>query len=288
MGLHSSCLNSCLNSPRRFAMRRRGILRRRGRRAFRPRQTSRGAARLARSEPGQIWIQYRTGRPRLWRCLPGGDGAGRRRRRHGHRRGISHAESVPGQCNRWGRHFVEPRAREVLGERGRKAGPAALDARRSRGRLPWGSSRRARRERQRHRIGRRKMFGRNALRPCRPEAAERLNASDKLVVAICLGGPCFSRRSRNPDEDHDAGELREGVEVAGVAFVASHEPPEAQHPGEEPFDVPTPAIAAYPSGVPSLERASGGLTLGPRISRGMRARGQATVVFCEISAQSFG
>jgi hypothetical protein len=51
-------------------------------------------------------------------------------------------------------------------------------------------------------------------------------------------------RLRCPDEDHDAGELGESVEVAGVAFVASDEPPEAQHPGEEPFDVPSPAIAA--------------------------------------------
>jgi type I restriction enzyme M protein len=50
--------------------------------------------------------------------------------------------------------------------------------------------------------------------------------------------------SSSAGEDHDAGELGECVEVASVALVAGDKTAEAQHPGEEAFDVPTPSVAA--------------------------------------------
>jgi hypothetical protein len=72
--------------------------------------------------------------------------------------------------------------------------------------------------------------------------------------------PRFSRRSRSPDEDHDAGQLGECIEVARVVFVASDESAKAQHPREEPLDVPTPAITPQPSTIL-------GLGLSPRMVR---------------------
>jgi hypothetical protein len=71
------------------------------------------------------------------------------------------------------------------------------------------------------------------------------------------GKPCFSQWSGSPDENHDAGELGKRVEVASVAFIASDESSEAHHPGEEPFDVPTPAIAAQRATVLGLGLSSG-------------------------------
>ena len=71
--------------------------------------------------------------------------------------------------------------------------------------------------------------------------------------------------SRIPDENGNASELRERVEVASVVFVASDEPPEAQHSREEPFDVPPSAIA--PQAATIL-----GLGLSPRVCEARSSR----------------
>jgi hypothetical protein len=62
-----------------------------------------------------------------------------------------------------------------------------------------------------------------------------------------------------------------------VVFVASDEPPEAQHPREEPFDVPPPTIA--PQAATIL-----GLALSPRIVRGDHLDAVAAQVVVEFVA----
>ena len=64
--------------------------------------------------------------------------------------------------------------------------------------------------------------------------------------------PGFSGWSRSADEDHDASELGEGGEVTSVVFVASDESSKAQHPSEEPLDVPPSSIAPQTSTILGL------------------------------------
>jgi len=47
-----------------------------------------------------------------------------------------------------------------------------------------------------------------------------------------------------PEQDFGAGELEEGAKVLDVVFPASDEASGVVEPGEEAFDLPTPAIAA--------------------------------------------
>jgi hypothetical protein len=77
---------------------------------------------------------------------------------------------------------------------------------------------------------------------------EASSARNRSRSGAC-GAEALERISQPPQQDADAGELSKAEEVRGFALVAGDEATGSKHPGEQPLDAPTSAVASQRSTV---------------------------------------